>query len=482
MENSHHLKNSLQNRKSGQKVANASDGDFSSENASGAQIAVNAKVAKSRAASTHGQFASLRTRIQKNTASYFGARTVSTYVIRLQSRDVRGWFELGADLDEAVKRAREIIHHVSVHGWADARMRFAFTRTDVVAFAVADYFEVVVAHGQLNRGTLVEYQGRFRQVVAGVMGIEMAPSEKLPTKGGVSKWRAKVDATPLFLITPAKVIQWRDARFNSVDTDPAVRRSATHTLNGVIRNGRSLFSKRLLQRLGQARPNLGLPSPLPFEGVHLLPERESDYFYRSEINVRTLIADAMTELSGNQLVIFCLALGAGLRRAEIDRLLWRNVDLASGRVSIVSTDSHELKTESSTGILVLEPQFVDVIKRHASVSKGKYVLVGTEKIRDDVGYRWYRCPKDFEHVTAWLKGKGINDEKGVHTLRKEFGSHHAERGGILAASVALRHSTLTVTRKFYVSAKPAITSFFPPEKVPTPKKAELTLADLLVEA
>lgn len=158
MQNSPEPKNSLRNRKSGQKVAKDSEGDFSSENAPDESVAVIAKVAKNRAASTHGQFASLRTRIQKNTASYFGSRTVSTYVIRLQSHDVRGWFELGPDLDEAVKRAREIIHHVSVHGWTDARMRFAFTRTDVVAFTVADYFEMVAAHGQLKRGTLLEYR------------------------------------------------------------------------------------------------------------------------------------------------------------------------------------------------------------------------------------------------------------------------------------------------------------------------------------
>jgi integrase len=180
---------------------------------------------------------------------------------------------------------------------------------------------------------------------------------------------------------------------------------------------------------------------LPFEGVQLLPERETDSFYRSELNVRGLIGAATRELSGNHLVIFCLAIGAGMRRAEIDRLLWRNVDLQRGTVTIVHTDAHVLKTEGSAGVLTLESAFVDVLKRHALTSSGKFVLMGPEMIRDEVRYRWYRCAADFRAVNVWLKGNGIVDEKGVHTLRKEFGSHIAEAGGILAASVALRHST-----------------------------------------
>jgi hypothetical protein len=44
-----------------------------------------------------------------------------------------------------------------------------------------------------------------------------------------------------------------------------------------------------------------------------------------------------------------LALGAGLRRGEIDRLLWRNVELAGGQIFIQESEYGALKSEDSRG-------------------------------------------------------------------------------------------------------------------------------------
>jgi hypothetical protein len=179
MQNTAKCKNGHQSRKCGHKVATP---PASVVNVSG-EIPIRSaqpqKAAAQPATTTHGQSARVRSRIQANTATYYRGRSASTYLIRLKSREGRGWFELGADLDEAVKCAREIMHHISVHGWAHARMKFAFTRTEAASFTVAEYLKIVVEHGQLRRGTLSEYEGRFRQVVAGIAGIQMPDVTKL---------------------------------------------------------------------------------------------------------------------------------------------------------------------------------------------------------------------------------------------------------------------------------------------------------------
>ena len=41
----------------------------------------------------------------------------------------------------------------------------------------------------------------------------------------------------------------------------------------------------------------------------------------------------------------------------------------------------------------------------------------------------------------------------LHSLRKEFGSQFCAQAGIYAASVALRHSPINLTREFYIDKK-----------------------------
>jgi hypothetical protein len=68
---------------------------------------------------------------------------------------------------------------------------------------------------------------------------------------------------------------------------------------------------------------LALPNPLPFDGVDFKPRQSMKY--RSEIDVLKLIAAATKELrdsSPEAYKVFLLAVGAGLRKKEIDLLEW----------------------------------------------------------------------------------------------------------------------------------------------------------------
>ena len=272
-------------------------------------------------ASTHGSLARLKQRIQRNTRKYYGERAARQYLIQLQCRRRREWFELGADLDAAAKKAREIDQHLHLHGWGDTRMKFkpAF-ESELSDLTVGTYIDLVSQHGQLVPSTFYSYASRFRRIVSMIRGVNFAGRDKFDGRSNRSKWNMAVNKVPLSVIKPQDIMEWRDSYVARQPVGSPARTAGEHTANSSIRCGRSLFAKRVLRRVLAKCPNLALPSPLPFEGVELLSERESDFFYSSEVNAKQLIEDAFKELSGSQLVIFVLAIGAGMRRNEIDKL------------------------------------------------------------------------------------------------------------------------------------------------------------------
>jgi integrase len=443
---------------------------------SGQEVAKNTAIAST----THGTAAKLKRRIQQNTRTYFGKATAPQYLIRIQCRRRREWFELGSDLDVGVKLAREIDQYIRLHGWEETRKKykpaFAEERSDLT---VGRFIELVGQHGQLDPSTAYTYASRLRRIVSGIRRIKFGGSDKFSGGPVPSKWRLTVDGTLLNSITAEQVALWRDAYVGRHQVGSAERTHAEHTVNGILRNARALFAKRVLKRVLSKSSNLVLPSPLPFDGVEFIPERESDYFYTSEVDVKQLIEDAFKELSGNQLVIFVLAIGAGLRRNEIDKLPWAHVDLPTGTVTVAPTQYGRLKSDSSVGKIQLEPRFAEVLRKHAEGNRGEFVLASHIAPRIGSLQRHYRCKKDYKALCQWLKTKGIRRSTSrIHTLRKEFGSHLAQRRGIFAASSGLRHSTIGVTRKFYVSSKIEPTSFF---SVETPASSSPQDAAQLVE-
>ncbi len=413
-------------------------------------------------ATTHGSLARLKQRIQRDTRRYYGKEAASQYVIRLQCRRRREWFELGADVDAAAKLAREIDQHLRLHGWEASRKKFkpAF-ESELCDLTVGGYIELVEKHGAIQPTTLYNYAALFRRIVATIRGISLNGADKYTGGRKPSKWRQLVEKVPLNAIKPEDVLEWRTKYVGRFPVGSEKRTHVEHTANSFVRNARSLFAKRILKRVRANCPNLMLPAPLPFEGVDLLPERESDFFYTSEVDVRKLIEDAFRELTGNRLIIFILALGAGLRRNEIDKLPMSHLDLQKGVVPIAPTQFNRLKSDSSVGKIQLEPRFVEKLRELLANHQGDFVLTSHIAPRLNTGQRHYRCSKDFMVLNGWLKSKGIaHSSSRIHTLRKEFGSHLAQRRGIFAASAGLRHSTIGVTRKFYVASEIEPTAFY----------------------
>lgn len=417
-------------------------------------------------ATTHGSFAKLKSRIQRNTRKYYGKSSAPQFLIRIQARRRREWFELGTDLDVAVKLARDIHRHLHLNGWADTVKKFKPEfAAEKAALTVGRYFELLDQFGQMNPGTLYSYKSKFRHIVGGVRKVKFVGKDKFVGRSkGPSKWQQAVESTLLSLITPEQVTAWRDAYVGRFAAESEERIHAIHTVNSLMRNARAIFAKHIVKRLLVRCPSLALPSPLPFDDIEFIPERESDYFYTSQVDAKQLINDALRELKGNQLAIFVLAIGAGMRRNEIDKLPRAHVDLATGVVTIAPTRYGRLKSDSSVGKIKLEPRFADVLRRHAETTNDEFFLPSPIAPRLAGTHRHYRCKKDFAELCAWLEKKGMTRSNcRIHTLRKEYGSHIADRKGIFAASAGLRHSTIGVTRKYYVSSQIEPTAFFTSE-------------------
>ena len=103
-------------------------------------------------ATTHGSFAKLKQRIQRNTRKYYGKNAAPQYLVRVQCRKRREWFGLGADLDTGVKLAREIDQHLRLHGWEATRKRFkpAF-ESEQSDLTVGAYIDLEAKHGPSTR-------------------------------------------------------------------------------------------------------------------------------------------------------------------------------------------------------------------------------------------------------------------------------------------------------------------------------------------
>ena len=153
--------------------------------------------------------------------------------------------------------------------------------------------------------------------------------------------------------------------------------------------------------------------------------------------------------------VLVLARGAGLRRGEINRLLWRQVDLQAGVVRIEATEVGDLKTEDSVGDVAIDEALCGILQGFEARTTSQYMIGGMEE-EVASSRTWghaYRCTPVFNFLKEWLRRNGVEGNKPLHTLRKEAGSMIATTKGIYAASRFLRHADIQVTAMHYADHK-----------------------------
>jgi integrase len=136
--------------------------------------------------------------------------------------------------------------------------------------------------------------------------------------------------------------------------------------------------------------------------------------------------------------------------------LWRDVELAGGRIFIEESEYGALKSENSRGAVDIDKSTVEILRGFQAMAKGQFVIAALKAGEGEASRSWgnrYRCGTVFEKVNAWLRAHGVEGNKAIHTLRKEAGAILATRDGIFAASQFLRHADIAITAAYYADKK-----------------------------
>jgi integrase len=166
-------------------------------------------------------------------------------------------------------------------------------------------------------------------------------------------------------------------------------------------------------------------------------------------------------------LVFLLAIGAGLRRGEIDGLCWHQIDTKKGVIRVEATKVANLKTQDSQGEVDIDEQTASLLQSHRSkvnAKEGDFVILSDGRKEQSRGpHTWgqhYRANAVFESLITWLRNynqdgrKPLKEvRKPIHELRKELGALITQEHGIYAASRALRHSNVATTADHYADKK-----------------------------
>lgn len=359
----------------------------------------------------------------------------------------------------AAQKAADIYRQLIVEGWEAILLQWKPKAVKIPQPAtVGEFIEAVRKVSAARPLTVWEYGKSLRLIVADVAGIPRNDAAKWDGRaGGSSRWRAKVDALPLSILTPESIQAWRLARLRAAGSNPAAQRAAKNTINTTMRKAKSLFSAKVLRFVDAA---LVLP-PNPFAGVSFFERAAMRYV--SRIKAPALLKAARQELGDDPAKLelwkaFVLLMFAGLRKNEADKLRWDSVDFAAGVLRIEDHEHFQAKCEASKDSVELDAEVVAMMRGwRAQDARGVFVLCSDVKPLLNVLHYHYRAARTFDALAAWLRGQGVTAKKALHELRKEAGSLVAQHHGIYAASRFLRHADIGITSAHYVDRKSRVT-------------------------
>jgi integrase len=156
-------------------------------------------------------------------------------------------------------------------------------------------------------------------------------------------------------------------------------------------------------------------------------------------------------------MIFLLGVAAGLRRKEIDLLEWSSFRFNENAIRVEPTLFFHPKSQDSIAEIHVDPEIMAIFRQYHAKAKGSFVIPSGKAPKTVSRGDYYRCESHFDVLNAWLRSKGVNTQKPLHTLRKEYGSLINKVHGIHAASKALRHADISVTNNFYTDSRVRVT-------------------------
>ena len=376
-------------------------------------------------------------------------RIVGEWAAKIQHLGRRETFSLGSvNKAAAASRAKDIYLSLQSAGW-DATLAKFKPKADGASRSVAtvgEFLAEVKAKASGRPKTVEGYCRALRTIVADIFGIDGGKAKYDYRTGGRDKWLARVEAVKLVDVAPELVQKWKLRFLRRAGSDPLKQRAARISVNSMMRQAKSLFAPAVLKFI-----QLEVPDALPFAGVGFEPRQSMRY--RSGFDVEEVIRAAQGELPVEQMKIFLLAVMAGLRRNEIDKLEWAAFRWTEGVIRIEATRFFQPKSETSTGDVEVDPELMEVFRGFRASAKGDFVIESQNAARPEATYAHYRCERAFESLTTWLRTHGVTGNAPLHTLRKEYGSQMCAKHGIYAASHALRHADIAITSQHYLDKK-----------------------------
>jgi integrase len=380
-----------------------------------------------------------------------GKRYVSPeWSARFQHDGQRRYLPLGTpNKAAAAAKARDMYIALRSRGWGALDHPRPVERKDGSGCSVGEFLQAVQATSSVRPRTVAGYSASLRQIVSDIFGYSNSKAKYDYRKGGQEKWRKEVEAVSLGEVTAERIQDWKKSFLAKAGKGVIAQRRAKVSVNSIMRQARSLFSPKLLRRL-----KLSLPNPLPFSGIEFEPRQTMKY--QSKIDVLGLVQDARKELAGTTLEsykIFLLAVTVGLRRKEIDLLEWSSFRWNDCLIRIQPTDWFHPKSEESLADLPVEPEVMELFRQYHTRGSGRFVIKCRRPPQPRTSQQYYRCAPHFDKLIEWLRDHGVDGNKPLHTLRKEYGSLITQAHGIYAASRALRHTDLRTTSEHYVDSR-----------------------------
>ena len=399
-----------------------------------------------------------------------------TYSFLIRHKGHRHSFPLGIPNKEAAARlAAGICNDLFTLGW-DATLTkhkpnlAKETASDRVA-NIGEWIDAAHRVSSVNASTFISYARALRKIAGDLLVVKRTKKRFGPRKGGAAGYRAAIDSASLDILTLSGLQQWRLEYVKRAKT-PAEESSRMTSCNSTIRQARSLFAAKIVKFL----PDLRLPDPAPFHAVEFFPRQSAKYF--SRIDAKALLQEARADLSENDsptFIAILLAIGAGLRRGEIDSLQWHQVDFQRQLIRVEITDAASLKTIDARDEVGIDEHIVGILRGFHARRTGEFVVEAKgmkkktavheplpsdkkpEKVLVGCGpKKWgqhYRAGFVLDKGVAWLRKHGVTARKPLHELRKELGAIFTAEHGIYAASRVMRHSDVSTTARHYSDLK-----------------------------
>jgi integrase len=397
-------------------------------------------------------------RVHRNTFTQAGSRrVVGEFCAQIQYGGQRRRVSLGTnDREQAARKAAKFYAAVRLKGWAVALAEFAPDRAvqPKNVLSVGDFLStartlLAALDPPIRERSFANYSYALRKIAVEGIGDRRADAKRFdPVR---CPWRKQADRVLLGKLTPQRVEKWKANFVAAAGRDKLAEQRARRSVNSYLGNARALFSRRALEAYSKA--GVKLPTPLPFDGVKVETKaRIGSLRYVSAFDAGKLLQSAreqLREADPDAYKTVLLALGAGLRRAEIDNLQWPALDFEKSEIRVLMTADFQPKSVESEAPVFVDAGLLQELKALRGTGASLYVVEPGTPRAETHAAQYYRCEPSFRRTTSWLRKEGVLADRPLHVLRKEFGSVVCQQSDIYTASRQLRHADIETTAAYY---------------------------------